>query len=192
MISSTGYYFLKERKPNAALEYFYRGISLVNPSKSIDLSLQLYSMAGYAAHKSGDNKKSCDFHLCVADIIKSLSLEDTKYLSPLAIAYYNLSVSCSSLYNRTDAESYIAKSLELVLTHNLQGLKQKIIPVYEEFFGEVPIHEESRYEEVPMKMEFNFLPGAPEKNSNKIVELRSETPKERKRMKNSKRNFSRN
>jgi hypothetical protein len=149
-------------------------------------------MAGYASHKSRDNKKSVDFHLCVADIIKSLNLEDPRYLSPLAIAYYNLSISSSLLYNRADAESFIAKSLEIVLANNLPGLKSRIIPVYEEYFGELPVEEESKLEENPQKLEFNFLPGAPEKNSNKIVELRSETPKERKRVKNSKRNFSRN
>jgi len=183
---------LKERKPNAGLEFFVRGIGLVNPSKSPELSLQLYSMAGFSAFKSGDQKKSCDFHLCCVDIVNSIGQQDVKFLTPLAIAFYNLSISCFLLYIRGDAEAYIGKSVELVINHNLQPLKSRVISLYEECFGELPEQEDQNFEEVHQKMEFNFLPGAPEKNNNKIVELRSETPKEKRRMKMTKRNFSRN
>lgn len=82
--------------------------------------------------------------------------------------------------------------MELVINHNLQTLKSRVIPLYEECFGELPEQENQNFEEVQQKLEFNFLPGAPEKSSNKIVELRSETPKEKRRVKVAKRNFSRN
>lgn len=186
-----GLYFLKERKPNAGLEFFLRGLSLVNPSKNTDLSIQLYSMAGFAAFKSGDCKKSNEFNLACLDVIKSFPKEDSRYAYYEAVCYFNLSVSHSLMYQRADSEVYISKALDIVMRDNIDELKNRIIPFYEEYFGEIEISDENVDEQSPQKMEFNFLPGAPETVNNKIVELRCETPKERKRNKNSKRSLSR-
>ena len=150
-------------------------------------------MAGYAAYKSGDLKKSSDFHSYALDIIKSYPKEDEKIYWLEAISYYNLSISSSLQYQRSDAEAYIIKAFEITMNHNINQLKSRIVSLYEEYFGEIELEDNQANEIIPQKLEFNFIPGALEnKNNNKIVELRCETPKNRnKKSKSSKRSLSR-
>lgn len=107
------------------------------------------------------------------------------------VCYYNLSISSSAQYQRSDAEGYISKALELVMSGEADPVKHKVLSLYEDYFGEVQI-EENKLEDTSNKLEFNFIPGALDKPNNKIVELRCETPKDRnKKTKSSKRSYSR-
>lgn len=150
-------------------------------------------MAGVSAFQSGDYKKSKEYHLYALDIIATTVKDEEKAYWMQCISYYNLSVTSSLQYQRCDAEGYIAKALEICMTHNVIQFKQRILMIYQEYFGEIQVYEEEENaKDPPQQFEFNFLPGAIEKVNNKIVELRCESPNDgNKRKKNSKRSLSR-
>ena len=150
-------------------------------------------MAGFAAFQSGDYKKSRDFGLNALDVVNNFVKDENKAHWMETVIYYNLSIASSAQYQRSEAEGFISKALDVCMMHNISQFKQRIIAMYEEYFGEFVEEEENKNEEVETKrLEFNFIPGAIEKDNNKIVELKCESPKDRaKRTKNSKRSLSR-
>lgn len=177
------YFYLRDRKHNAALDCVAKGITAEEKIRSTEWRAHLHSMEGYASSLKGDHRKAVAFYLQA-----QRHLASTEAMWQAAV-WYNLAVEHCNMHLRSDAVYYIEQAAAFAgQTQYTSQLHSKIVSQFRELTGAVPVGISQ-----PPTLAFNFMPGglALDKSS-KFVEIRRESPKrnkssgERKRLKSAK------
>jgi tetratricopeptide (TPR) repeat protein len=160
------YFYLKDRKYNAALDCVAKGIAAEEKAKTSEWRAHLHSLAGFASSQAGDHRKA------VAAYQQALRHLASTEFSLQAALYYNLAISLCNMHLRSDALPYIqqAAGLAAQAPHSSQ-VHPKIVNLFRELTGAVPVGISQ-----PPSTTFNFMPGGVALDqSSKYVEVRMES-----------------
>ncbi|CAG9312142.1 unnamed protein product [Blepharisma stoltei] len=192
----TGYYYIKQKKPSAALEFLLRGLDLSRNLDVYEEPVLISSLSGYAACLTGHHQKALELNIEALEVLSKYSdhlqlanPQDVEiYNSYQAISLYNLSVEALHTYLRADAMEFISKAVYIVDHYTVSSalIRNKIIWLYQELFGSPyveSIPEPSRNLSRFQGTDLNFMPGVKEEEEqgNKIVKVRCESPKSSRR-----------
>jgi hypothetical protein len=169
------YFYLRDRKHNAALDCVTRGIAAEEKARSSEWRVHLYSMAGYACSQKADHRKAV---LAYQQALKCFGSEKVAltYSSESlwqAAVWYNLAVEHSNMHLRVDSVYYIEQAAGLAarVPYTAQ-LHPRIANLFRELTGSIP----AGISQAPSTA-FNFMPGGQILDQRtKHVEVRMESP----------------